>query len=106
MPTLRPTPRHPSPAAAAGQEPQNIDKEFLRLWFRERCDPNKDEDGSANVVASAFLELAFLVFEFNARGGAGVTSLEPHTHLTPSPLYEAIRFEGPCELIGLDSPPQ
>lgn len=21
---------------AAGQEPQNIDKEFLRLWFRER----------------------------------------------------------------------
>ncbi|PNW85984.1 hypothetical protein CHLRE_03g202113v5 [Chlamydomonas reinhardtii] len=27
---------------AAGQEPQNIDKEFLRLWFRERCDPYKD----------------------------------------------------------------
>jgi phosphoribosylaminoimidazole-succinocarboxamide synthase len=24
---------------AAGQEPENIDKEFLRLWFRERCDP-------------------------------------------------------------------
>ena len=22
---------------AAGQEPQNIDKEFLRLWFRDRC---------------------------------------------------------------------
>lgn len=30
---------------AAGQEPQNIDKEFLRLWFRERCDPYKDEVG-------------------------------------------------------------
>lgn len=28
---------------AAGQEPQNIDKEFLRLWFRSRCDPYKDE---------------------------------------------------------------
>lgn len=28
---------------AAGQEPQNIDKEFLRLWFREHCDPYKDE---------------------------------------------------------------
>jgi len=28
---------------AAGQEPQNIDKEFLRLWFRERCDPYKDK---------------------------------------------------------------
>lgn len=24
---------------AAGQEPHMIDKEFFRLWFRERCDP-------------------------------------------------------------------
>ncbi len=23
----------------AGQEPENIDKEFLRLWFAARCDP-------------------------------------------------------------------
>ena len=28
---------------AAGQEPENIDKEFLRLWFRDHCDPYKDE---------------------------------------------------------------
>jgi len=28
---------------AAGEEPENFDKEFLRLWFRERCDPYKDE---------------------------------------------------------------
>jgi phosphoribosylaminoimidazole-succinocarboxamide synthase len=28
---------------AAGQEPENIDKEFLRLWFSEHCDPYKDE---------------------------------------------------------------
>uniref|UniRef100_A0A7S0S1R7 Phosphoribosylaminoimidazole-succinocarboxamide synthase, chloroplastic n=1 Tax=Chlamydomonas leiostraca TaxID=1034604 RepID=A0A7S0S1R7_9CHLO len=28
---------------AAGKEPENIDKEFLRLWFRERCDPYKDK---------------------------------------------------------------
>ncbi len=28
---------------AAGQEPMNIDKEFLRLWFREHCDPYADE---------------------------------------------------------------
>eukprot|EP00539_Tryblionella_compressa_P017060 CAMPEP_0178835180 /NCGR_PEP_ID=MMETSP0746-20121128/11487_1 /TAXON_ID=913974 /ORGANISM="Nitzschia punctata, Strain CCMP561" /LENGTH=470 /DNA_ID=CAMNT_0020497733 /DNA_START=85 /DNA_END=1497 /DNA_ORIENTATION=+ len=26
----------------AGLEPENIDKEFLRLWFREQCDPYKD----------------------------------------------------------------
>lgn len=28
---------------AAGQSPENIDKEFLRLWFRDHCDPYKDE---------------------------------------------------------------
>ncbi len=26
-----------------GLEPENIDKEFLRLWFSKRCDPYKDE---------------------------------------------------------------
>lgn len=25
------------------QEPENIDKEFLRLWFADHCDPYKDE---------------------------------------------------------------
>lgn len=24
---------------STGQEPQNVDKEFLRLWFRDNCDP-------------------------------------------------------------------
>jgi hypothetical protein len=27
---------------AAGQEPENIDKEFLRIWFRDHCDPYAD----------------------------------------------------------------
>ena len=27
---------------AAGKEPDNIDKEFLRLWFRDHCDPYHD----------------------------------------------------------------
>ena len=27
----------------AGSEPENIDKEFLRLWFAKNCDPYKDE---------------------------------------------------------------
>ena len=27
---------------AAGKQPENIDKEFVRLWFRERCDPYAD----------------------------------------------------------------
>ncbi|OPL18949.1 MAG: phosphoribosylaminoimidazolesuccinocarboxamide synthase [Candidatus Aegiribacteria sp. MLS_C] len=27
-----------------GMEPENIDKEFLRLWFRDNCDPYADEE--------------------------------------------------------------
>ena len=27
-----------------GLEPENIDKEFLRLWFRDQCDPYKDKE--------------------------------------------------------------
>ena len=26
-----------------GLEPENFDKEFLRLWFKDNCDPYKDE---------------------------------------------------------------
>merc|ERR1711920_699140 len=26
-----------------GKEPENIDKEFFRLWFAKQCDPYKDE---------------------------------------------------------------
>lgn len=43
----------------AGQEPENIDKEFLRLWFMEHCDPYKDE-----VLPAAPEEL---VVELSAR---------------------------------------
>ena len=28
---------------AAGQEPESLDKEFLRLWVNQRCDPYKDD---------------------------------------------------------------
>tara|TARA_Y100000588_G_scaffold7232_1_gene8503 strand:- start:3574 stop:4533 length:960 start_codon:yes stop_codon:yes gene_type:complete len=28
---------------AQGENPENIDKEFIRLWFRDHCDPYKDE---------------------------------------------------------------
>ena len=29
-------------AMASGKEPKSFDKEFLRLWFKEHCDPYKD----------------------------------------------------------------
>lgn len=28
----------------AGEEPENFDKEFLRLWFKEHCDPYNDPE--------------------------------------------------------------
>jgi phosphoribosylaminoimidazole-succinocarboxamide synthase len=28
---------------AAGEEPDNIDKEFLRKWFAANCDPYNDK---------------------------------------------------------------
>ncbi len=28
----------------AGQEPHNFDKEFLRLWFKQNCDPYNDKE--------------------------------------------------------------
>lgn len=28
----------------AGEEPENIDKEFLRLWFKNNCDPYNDKE--------------------------------------------------------------
>ena len=37
-----------------GLEPENFDKEFLRLWFKEHCDPYKDEklpEAPAEMVA-------------------------------------------------------
>ena len=29
---------------AEGKEPENVDKEFLRLWFVDNCDPYNDEE--------------------------------------------------------------
>jgi phosphoribosylaminoimidazole-succinocarboxamide synthase len=40
------------------QEPENIDKEFLRLWFKDHCDPYKDAvlpDAPADLVAELSL---------------------------------------------------
>lgn len=39
---------------SAGREPENIDKEFLRRWYTQHCDPYKDEkipDAPKDLVA-------------------------------------------------------
>jgi len=40
-----------------GLEPENFDKEFLRLWFKEHCDPYKDET-LPEAPADMILELS------------------------------------------------
>lgn len=64
---------------AQGQEPDNIDKEFLRLWFREHCDPYKDKvipDAPRNLVlelARRYITLYEMItwkdFDFNSVKG-------------------------------------
>ena len=43
---------------AQGLEPDNIDKEFLRLWFRDNCDPYNIEVALPEAPRDLVLELA------------------------------------------------
>lgn len=49
------------------QEPDNIDKEFLRLWFKENCDPYQDEtlpkapDELIVTLSSRYIQLYELI---------------------------------------------
>lgn len=61
---------------AAGQEPENFDKEFLRLWFKDHCDPYKDEvlpeapDDLVEELAFRYIDIYEKItgqtFEYNA----------------------------------------
>ncbi|GBG25421.1 Phosphoribosylaminoimidazole carboxylase [Hondaea fermentalgiana] len=63
----------------AGRSPQHIDKEFVRLWYTERCDPYKDEvlpEAPAHLVAELSRRYIMLYekitgepFPFPARDG-------------------------------------
>ena len=48
---------------AAGKEPENVDKEFLRLWFRDNCDPYNDAvlpEAPENLVVELSRRYIFL----------------------------------------------
>ena len=42
---------------AAGEEPENYDKEFLRLWYKERFDPYAEDSAAPPVPAEVIAEL-------------------------------------------------
>mmetsp|Transcript_28741 Transcript_28741/g.35001 ORF Transcript_28741/g.35001 Transcript_28741/m.35001 type:complete len:344 (+) Transcript_28741:146-1177(+) len=64
---------------AGGLEPENIDKEFLRLWFKDHCDPYNDEvlpEAPKDLVCELSRRYIMLYemitgkeFEFDNRGG-------------------------------------
>ncbi|QQR84087.1 phosphoribosylaminoimidazolesuccinocarboxamide synthase [Candidatus Peregrinibacteria bacterium] len=61
---------------AEGKEPENFDKEFLRLWFKDNCDPYNDpelpeapddlvEELSARYI-DIYEKITGMTFEYNA----------------------------------------
>ncbi|HAT1595185.1 TPA: phosphoribosylaminoimidazolesuccinocarboxamide synthase [Legionella pneumophila] len=63
----------------AGKEPENIDKEFLRLWFVDHCDPYKDKvlpqapQELIVTLASRYIQLYEMItgesFVYNSKPG-------------------------------------
>ncbi len=69
----------------AGQEPDNFDKEFLRLWFKEHCDPYNDKElppAPDDLVA----ELSFRYIDIYEK----LTGQE-FEYLTDQPLNDRIK---------------
>ncbi len=63
---------------AKGSEPKSFDKEFLRLWFKENCDPYKDEilpEAPAELVAE--LSRRYIQMYEQITGGKFVAGDEP-----------------------------
>ena len=65
---------------AAGQDPQGLDKEFLRLWVRERCDPYKDPipeipDGTLVEFSGRYIRLFEQVTGLSFEADAGDQSV-------------------------------
>jgi phosphoribosylaminoimidazole-succinocarboxamide synthase len=69
---------------AERQEPENVDKEFLRLWFRDNCDPYNDAElpeAPAELVAELSRRYVLLYEtitgeKFEPIGGVGDADIE------------------------------
>ena len=84
-----------------GQEPDNVDKEFLRLWFMENCNPYEDE-----VLPPApydlVIELSRRYSTFTRRSPVALSSFQRRTnrsrHVWKATLKES--HEGIRRAIG------
>lgn len=69
---------------AAGLEPENIDKEFLRLWFRARCDPYKDAvvpDAPRELVVEMSRRYVYLYEKITGEKFVPPTAEEPNARM-------------------------
>ncbi|KAK2659859.1 hypothetical protein Ddye_006392 [Dipteronia dyeriana] len=65
-----------------GLEPENVDKEFLRLWFRDHCNPYKDEvlpDAPEELICELSWRYIFL-YETITKSRFDVSSTKEPVH--------------------------
>lgn len=65
-----------------GFEPQNVDKEFLRLWFKDHCNPYEDEvlpDAPEDLVCELAWRYIFL-FETITKSKFEIPAMEEPVH--------------------------
>ncbi|KAL8131082.1 phosphoribosylaminoimidazole-succinocarboxamide synthase, chloroplastic [Apium graveolens] len=68
-----------------GLEPENVDKEFLRLWFKNNCNPYEDEVLPA-APEELVSELAWrYIFLFET-----ITKTKFQIHMTKEPIHDRI----------------
>ncbi|KAL9254928.1 Phosphoribosylaminoimidazole-succinocarboxamide synthase, chloroplastic-like protein [Drosera capensis] len=71
----------------SGLEPENVDKEFLRLWFKEHCNPYEDEvlpDAPEELVSELAWRYIFLCETITGRRfslSSTESSILSHQHL-------------------------
>ncbi|PNX97876.1 phosphoribosylaminoimidazole-succinocarboxamide synthase chloroplastic-like [Trifolium pratense] len=68
-----------------GLEPENVDKEFLRLWFKSHCNPYEDEvlpDAPEDLVCELAWRYIFLY--------ETITKSKFEVQLTEEPIHDRI----------------
>lgn len=78
-----------------GLEPQNIDKEFLRLWFRDNCDPYADRElprAPDDLVVELSRRYIQLYEMITGREFQPVLDMEPLTRLKNNLMGSGLAF--------------
>ena len=75
-----------------GQEPDNVDKEFLRLWFRENCNPYEDDvlpPAPDDLVIELSRRYIYLYEKITGRSFEFPEAGQPSRHVWKATLHES-----------------